>query len=694
MEAAGGVSDSPAVPSETRDRGCQANFTLSKWDFVKDNEDLGWLSAEKVVAMTPYLPLFVPTCHGQTCTQARADVTRQKGEEGRALKQLVVLGSFPVVPHLRHLPHDISLACDGAGHDWSYFPGHCTQALKHQRQVVSLLQCTHPKPASSRKGRVVLYTPLTLQQRGPMSSFKHVLVQYCQAKACLVFEWPKRKTTVNKANLHYKLVKSQKDNEYKRPEVADALPPAAGCPLIGWQDQLPLPVYLEVHQNRKLLPMRYMEATIFDTFFPHATPAVNMENQNKMPSSEEECTYEDNTEKPQRDSRARPREPEELNNRPVNWTLYFEGWRLSHFPGQPVPMLDNPFSEEKFPNIQSKPPLAQLEAISSRPITCYLGEETDPHLSTTSLQVILAITKSNPRAVSRDIFNLIRLLRAPSNLTLNVSRDGASTTSLANLLQCFTTLIVKTFFLISSLNLPSFSSKPLPLVLLQQALLKILKGPNKVSPEPSLLQAEQPQLSQPFFIGEMFHPLDHLCGPPLDPIQQVCVFPVLRAPELDAVLQVGSHQHGVEGQNHLPQPAGHNSFDTDQDMVGFLGCECTFLAHVQLFIHQYPQVLLHRAALNHIIPQPVLILGVAHTQVQDLALGLDEPHEVHIGPLLQLVQVPLDGILSLRRVDRTTQLGVIFTLAEGALDPTAYVIDEDTKQYWSQYGPLRDTTCH
>ncbi|KAK4820156.1 hypothetical protein QYF61_020531 [Mycteria americana] len=63
-----------------------------------------------------------------------------------------------------------------------------------------------------------------------------------------------------------------------------------------------------------------------------------------------------------------------------------EGWRLNHFPGQPVPMLDNPFSEVKFPNIQSKPPLAQLEAISSCPITCYLGEETDPHLCTTSFQ--------------------------------------------------------------------------------------------------------------------------------------------------------------------------------------------------------------------------------------------------------------------------------------------------------------------
>ncbi|KAK4829773.1 hypothetical protein QYF61_006572 [Mycteria americana] len=76
---------------------------------------------------------------------------------------------------------------------------------------------------------------------------------------------------------------------------------------------------------------------------------------------------------------------------------YLQGWRLNHFPGQPVPMLDNPFSEEKFPNIQSKPPLAQLEAISSRPITCYLGEETDPHLSTTSFQVVVESDEVSPQ---------------------------------------------------------------------------------------------------------------------------------------------------------------------------------------------------------------------------------------------------------------------------------------------------------
>ena len=48
-----------------------------------------------------------------------------------------------------------------------------------------------------------------------------------------------------------------------------------------------------------------------------------------------------------------------------------------------------------------------------------------------------------------------------------------------------------------------------------------------------------------------------------------------------------------------------------------------------------------------------------------------------MGPLLELVQVPLDGILSLRHVNCTTQLGVVCSLAEGALNPTVYVIDED-----------------
>ena len=82
----------------------------------------------------------------------------------------------------------------------------------------------------------------------------------------------------------------------------------------------------------------------------------------------------------------------------------------------------------------------------------------------------------------------------------------------------------------------------------------------------------------------------------------------------------------------------------------------------------------------------------APAQVQDLALGLVEPHEVHMGTLPELVQVRLDGIPSLRRVSRTAQLGVICRLAEGVLYLAVYVIGEDIKRYRSQYRPLRDTT--
>ncbi|KAK4832175.1 LOW QUALITY PROTEIN: hypothetical protein QYF61_020955 [Mycteria americana] len=73
------------------------------------------------------------------------------------------------------------------------------------------------------------------------------------------------------------------------------------------------------------------------------------------------------------------------------------------FIGEPVPMLDNPLGEEFFPNIQAKPPLVQLEAISSYPITCYLGEETDPHLSRAirSPLSLLFSRLNNPSSLSR-----------------------------------------------------------------------------------------------------------------------------------------------------------------------------------------------------------------------------------------------------------------------------------------------------
>jgi len=52
-------------------------------------------------------------------------------------------------------------------------------------------------------------------------------------------------------------------------------------------------------------------------------------------------------------------------------------------------MVHNSSSKEMFPNIQSEPPLTQPEAIASRPIARYLGEETNTQLTTTSFQVVV-----------------------------------------------------------------------------------------------------------------------------------------------------------------------------------------------------------------------------------------------------------------------------------------------------------------
>ena len=116
-----------------------------------------------------------------------------------------------------------------------------------------------------------------------------------------------------------------------------------------------------------------------------------------------------------------------------------------------------------------------------------------------------------------------RMLKAPSNLALNTARKGTATTSLSNMCQGLTTLTVKNFFPISNLNLPFFSLKPSPLVLSLHTLIKspspaLLQAPpgtgscSKVSLEPPLLQAEQPQLFQPSFIGMVFQPSNHCCG--------------------------------------------------------------------------------------------------------------------------------------------------------------------------------------
>ena len=55
-----------------------------------------------------------------------------------------------------------------------------------------------------------------------------------------------------------------------------------------------------------------------------------------------------------------------------------------------------------------------------------------------------------------------------------------------------------------------------------------------------------------------------------------------------------------------------------------------------------------------------------------------------MGPLLQPLQVPLDGFPSLQCIDCTAHVGVVCKLAEGALNAIIYVVDEDVEEHRSQ----------
>lgn len=78
----------------------------------------------------------------------------------------------------------------------------------------------------------------------------------------------------------------------------------------------------------------------------------------------------------------------------------------------------------------------------------------------------------------------------------------------------------------------------------------------------------------------------------------------------------------AEGENPLPQSAGHSAFGAVQDVSGFLACKHTLTAHVQLPVHQHHQVLFPRAALNPSLAQPLFVLGIALVQCRTSFLVL------------------------------------------------------------------------
>ncbi|KAK4830681.1 hypothetical protein QYF61_012850, partial [Mycteria americana] len=353
----------------------------------------------------------------------------------------------------------------------------------------------------------------------------------------------------------------------------------------------------------------------------------------------------------------------------------------------PIPMLDNPFGEEIVPNTQSKPPLAQLEAISSRPITCYLGEETDPHLATASFQVVVESNTVSPQPLFLQAKQpqfpqplLIRLLlqtllqlRCPSldtlqhlsvflvvrgpKLNTGFEISDTSLSRLSTLNHHHVSPRYPTSMDIMCGQFYNMKSPTQPVPMLDNPFSKEI-FPN--SQCKSLLMQLEAISSCPItcYLGEetdthlstaSFQTLHQLCCPSLDALQHLNVSLILQGPKLNTGFEVQPHQCRVQGHDHFHSPAGHTIFDTSQDAIGFLGHLGTLLALIQAAVNQHPQVLCHQAAFQPLFPKPVALHGVAVTQVQDLALGLVESHTIGLGPSIQPVLVPLQSLPTLEQ---------------------------------------------
>lgn len=125
-------------------------------------------------------------------------------------------------------------------------------------------------------------------------------------------------------------------------------------------------------------------------------------------------------------------------------------------------------------------------------------------------------------------------------------------------------------------------------------------------------------LNKPNLLGEIFQPSAHL----LDILQQLHIFLLWEAQDLDTVLQMEPHNSRAEQDHFLPFPAGHPSSDAPLHTVGLLSHRHTLLAHVQFFIHHNPQVFLCRAALDEFFSQSVHISGIAQSQRNTLHLAV------------------------------------------------------------------------
>ncbi|KAK4815505.1 hypothetical protein QYF61_003063, partial [Mycteria americana] len=124
---------------------------------------------------------------------------------------------------------------------------------------------------------------------------------------------------------------------------------------------------------------------------------------------------------------------------------------------------------------------------------------------------------------------------------------------------------------------------------------------------------------------------------------------------------------------------GRDSIASGKYSKGFQRCNSsqkgTLLTHNALSINQHAQIPFCRAALQSFLSQFILMSGVPLSQVQKLSFVV-KFHAIDDCPVLQFMYIPLQGLLSLKRVNSTSQFSIISKLTNGAFNACLQVIDK------------------
>ncbi|KAK4809957.1 hypothetical protein QYF61_002914 [Mycteria americana] len=331
---------------------------------------------------------------------------------------------------------------------------------------------------------------------------------------------------------------------------------------------------------------------------------------------------------------------------------------------KPVPMLDNSFSKKIFPTIQSKPPLVQLEAISSCPMACYLGEVTDTHLATTSFQLCC------PSLDALQHLNVFLVVRGPKLNTVfevqphqcQVQGDNHFPSPAGHAISDTSQAAIGLLgYMGTLLAYIQIAVNQHPQVLFYQAALQPL------FPKPVALHGVIVTQVQDLALSLVeYHTIG--VGSLIQPVQ----VPLQSLPTLKQVntpTQLGVTCKLTEDiKQNWPQHRALGNTACDWPPTGFKS--------------------IHHNSLGSAI-QPVLYLAKS-TPIQAMTRHFLQENVVGNG-VKGFTEV--HSLPTLKQINTPAQLGVICKLTEGALDHLIQIIDKDLKQNWPQHRALGNPTC-